>query len=92
MTKAELIKALEKFPDDKQITFTLPGAKTIYWADKLTDYKGFPVIESIDSVNFEDIAGMAEKCLEETETIIGHDKAELLKEFIIGAEVIEHER
>lgn len=92
MTVKELISALEKFPENKHITFTLPGAKTIYWADKLTDYKGFPVIESIDSVNFEDIAGMAEKCLEETETIIGYDKAELLKEFIIGAEVIEHER
>ena len=92
MTVKQLKKALEKYKDDSQVVFTLPGAKHLFYADKLwTGIDGCPVMESIDAAEFEDIVGMAEQCLSENELFMSFDKSEALRDFTVVAEEIKDE-
>lgn len=93
MTKAELIKALSNYPDNGQVSFTLPGAKHYFWVDKVTPipYMNRPCIQADDAVDFEDIVGMADACINECEDFMGFAKAEVLRDFLIAAEEIENE-
>ena len=92
MTVAKLMEALKKYPKDSQVVFTLPGAKHLYWTDKLwTGIDGCPVLECEDSVEFEDVVGLAQQCKSENEIFLTFAQEEALNDFIVTAEEIENE-
>ena len=83
---------MESFPDDAQVVFTLPGAKSLYYADKLwTGIGGSPVLECEDAVGFEDVVGIAEQCLSEYEDMMSFEQGEALRDFTVTAEELGNE-
>lgn len=90
MKVAELKKILNKYSDDKQVLFTLQGAKHYFWADVCTksEHGDNPVIEAVDSVNFDDIVGMAEACLDDPYNSLGVLETDCLKDFLYEAKEI----
>lgn len=92
MTVKELKEKLNDYPEDSQVVFTLPGAKHYFWADKLwaTDTEN-PVIEAEDCVEFEDVVGIAEECLEEYSNELVFEKYIALKDFLVTAKEIKDE-
>ena len=92
MTVKQLKKALNKYKDDSQVVFTLPGAKHLFWADKLNaGIDGGPVLETIDDVNFEDVVGMAERCLSGNKYFMTSEQSEALRDFILTTEEMDNE-
>ena len=92
MTVEKLIEVLKKYHKDSQVVFMLPGAKHLYYADKLwTGIDGCPVLECNDSPVFEDIVGMAEQCFEDNYNFMSFEQSLLLKDLIMGAEETEDE-
>lgn len=87
MTVEELIKALNKYPKDSQVAFTLPGAKHLFCTDKLwADSMNRVVLECDDAVDFEDVVGMAEQCWTENEDFMSYERGEILRDFTVAAE------
>lgn len=92
MKVAELKAILSKYPDDKQVMFTLAGAEHTFWADVVTtDIGGSPVIESIDAVEFGDVVGMAEQCYDVNGSGMAYAQLEALRDFILTAKESENE-
>lgn len=66
MTKCELLKALERYDNDKEVFITLPGARTIFYVDMVNSHSdGSPVLETEEAPDFGDLVGMAAAHYEE---------------------------
>ncbi len=93
MTKADLIKALDEFPDNEQVVFTLSGAKHYFWVDKVAavPFVNRPCIESDDAVDYEDIVGMADACLGALKNVMSTYEVQALQDFLTAAGEIENE-
>lgn len=68
MTKSDLIKALQAYPDDKHIYITLKGAKQVFPIETVnyaTPYSKSPCLEADEAPSFDDIEGMAWECFKQ---------------------------
>lgn len=83
MTVKELIEKLNKFPEDKEVFFTLPGSKSFYDTDKVYSMKNSscPCIECDDAPSFEDLEGMADACWDDNYRFLTESQREAIIEF-----------
>lgn len=61
MIVEKLIEELKKYPPKAQVMFTLEGAENMYWADRIYEQRGTPIITCEDGATYGDIVGMAKE-------------------------------
>lgn len=92
MKKADLLKALEPYEDDRFVYISIKGARLYFHIDKIEKtILGGPILTAEEAPDFESIEGMAVECYEEHRDSMSNLQKEALRSFEEVAEAVREE-
>ena len=79
----ELINILRKYPADRYVFFSEVGSKQMRFVDNVrtTRSGNYPLLETDEAPNFDDIEGMADACWEEHHDSLTDFQKQAIMEF-----------